>query len=695
MARIIDLMICIFPFEKALYEKSGLKTVFVGHPLLDSLACRRIGGGRDPALVGIFPGSRRKEIEKIFPVMIEAARMMRQSHPEMRFEAAAVSEAMGDVMRKTLKQKGLAETFCAIKSGTSHELMQRALVAMVASGTATLEAAYFGLPFVILYRVGPITLFLGHLLVKVPFLGMVNILAGREIAREFLHSKVTPQPVATEMLRLFENKEARMQTCQDLFEGDRGAWGGGSGSPSRGCDRGGTGEMLTVSKKHQAIPPGPKSKFAAGIFIDLRRDPLGFLRRAAAEYGDVYHLQLGPRHNYLINNPEHIKNILCAPQGMARSNHPSIKRLLGKGLITSQAEFHRRQRRLIQPAFHRGQIALWSTVMTDYATQMIAGWNDGETLNISEEMSRLALSIIVNTMSGSDVQKVTEGHLGVVWSTVMGMSHLHNLPFLTDFLLKLPLPNTRRLEKAVRSLDETIYRMIAERRKSGEARQDLLSILIGMWDSETDSGGLTDREIRDEVLTMFTAGHETISNALVWTCYLLSQHAPVEKALHAELDSVLGGRVPTADDLPRLPYTKMVFSESMRMYPPVWVIARRNVEDYRLGDYLIPAGSFLYLSQYVLHHDSRYFPDPDRFDPLRWTPEAIAERPKFSYFPFGGGPRQCVGEGFAWMEGILTLATVAQHWKLELAPRHKVEIEPFVTLRPKFGMRMTLRRRRA
>ncbi len=447
-------------------------------------------------------------------------------------------------------------------------------------------------------------------------------------------------------------------------------------------------------KEKGARPPGPKSKFAAGIFIELRRDPLGFLRRAAAEYGDLYHLQLGPRHNYLISNPEHIKNILCAPQGMARSNHPSIKRLLGKGLITSQAEFHRRQRRLIQPAFHRGQLALWSGVMTEHISRMTSGWKNGETLNISEEMSRLAMSIIVNTMSGADMQKETEGHLGAAWKAVMGMSHLHNLPLVTDFLLKLPLPMTRRLEKAVRLLDETIYRMIAERRESGEARQDLLSILIGMWDSETDSGGLTDREIRDEVLTMFTAGHETISNALVWTWYLLSQHVKVETALHAEIDSVLEGRVPTADDLPRLPYTRMVFSESMRMYPPVWVIARRNVEDYRLGEYVLPAGSFLYLSQYVVHHDSRFFPAPDLFDPQRWTPEAIAERPKFSYFPFGGGPRQCVGEGFAWMEGILTLASVAREWKLDLAPRHRVEIEPFVTLRPKYGMRMTLRRRK-
>ncbi len=216
MARIIDLMICIFPFEKALYERSGLKTVFVGHPLLDSLAARRVASCREADLIGIFPGSRRKEIEKIFPVMIEAAQAMKRSHPKLRFEAAAISDAMAQVMSGTLQKRGLTETFCSIKSGDSHGLMQRATAGMVASGTATLEAAYFGLPFVILYRVGPITLLLGHLVVKVPFLGMVNILAGREIAREFLHSRMTPAPVAEEMLRLFEHEEAREQVCQDL-----------------------------------------------------------------------------------------------------------------------------------------------------------------------------------------------------------------------------------------------------------------------------------------------------------------------------------------------------------------------------------------------------------------------------------------------------------------------------------------------
>ena len=204
---------------------------------------------------------------------------------------------------------------------------------------------------------------------------------------------------------------------------------------------------------------------------------------------------------------------------------------------------------------------------------------------------------------------------------------------------------------------------------------------------------MTDEQLRDEALTIFLAGHETTANALTWTWYLLSQHPEVEKQVHAEVDTVLGNRLPTIDDLPRLTYTEMVLHESMRLYPPAWIVAREVLKPYRVADYVVPAGAIVLMSQYVMHHDPRFFPDPFRFDPLRWTPEARAERPKFSYFPFGGGPRQCVGESFAWMEGILAIATLARDWQMRLVPGHPVALLPLITLRPRYGMQMTVERR--
>ncbi|MDQ3012143.1 MAG: cytochrome P450, partial [Acidobacteriota bacterium] len=242
-------------------------------------------------------------------------------------------------------------------------------------------------------------------------------------------------------------------------------------------------------------------------------------------------------------------------------------------------------------------------------------------------------------------------------------------------------------------LDLTIYRMIAERRASGEDRGDLLSMLMQARDVEGDGSGMTDAQLRDEAMTIFLAGHETTATALTWTWYLLSQHPDIEAKFHAEVDQVLNGNLPTVEDYPRLRYTEMIFAESMRLYPPAWVIGRRALGDYRLGDYQIPARAIILMSQYVMHHNQKYFPDPERFDPERWTPEAREARPKFSYFPFGGGPRLCIGESFAWMEGVLVLATLAQQWRLRLVPGHSVEIQPLVTLRPKHGMRMVIEQR--
>jgi cytochrome P450 len=237
--------------------------------------------------------------------------------------------------------------------------------------------------------------------------------------------------------------------------------------------------------------------------------------------------------------------------------------------------------------------------------------------------------------------------------------------------------------------------MIRERRASGEDRGDLLSMLLLAQDEEDNGGGMSDRQVRDEAMTLFLAGHETTANALTWTWYLVSQHPEVEEKLHAEIDAVLADRLPTADDVAQLRYTRMVLSEAIRLYPPAWAMGRRVLGDYEVPPYRIPANSLIFLSPYVMHHDPRYFPNPDAFDPQRWTAEAQVERPKFSYFPFGGGPRQCIGEGFAWMEGVLLIATLAQRWRLRLVPGHPVALQPLVTLRPKYGMRMVAERRSA
>jgi len=266
------------------------------------------------------------------------------------------------------------------------------------------------------------------------------------------------------------------------------------------------------------------------------------------------------------------------------------------------------------------------------------------------------------------------------------------LPFY-GLLEKLPLPANRRFQIARERLDATIYRMIDEHRRAGKDKGDLLSMLLLAQDTEGDGGSMTDEQLRDEAMTIFLAGHETTANALTWTWYLLSQHPEVEAKFHAEIEEVVGDRLPVAEDVPRLRYTEMILAEAMRLYPPAWLIGRRALEDYEIAGKHVPARSLVLMSQYVTHHDSRWYPDPFRFDPERWRAEEKEKRPRFSYFPFGGGPRLCIGESFAWMEGALVLATIAQKWRLRVAPGHPVELLPLVTLRPKFGMRMLVERR--
>jgi cytochrome P450 len=306
-------------------------------------------------------------------------------------------------------------------------------------------------------------------------------------------------------------------------------------------------------------------------------------------------------------------------------------------------------------------------------------------------MSTLTLAIVGKTLFDTDIEQEAS-EVGHALTTAMQLFDRFMNP-LGEVLNRLPTPGTLRMNAAMRRLDEIVYGIIALRRADGRDHADLLSMLLHAQDVEGDGGIMTDCQVRDEAMTLFLAGHETTAVALSWTWYLLSQNPDVEQRLHQELNTVLQDRPPSFADVPRLQYTELVFSEAMRLYPPAWIIGRRAVTDYSVQGYTVPAGSVVIMSQYLVHRDPRWWPDPERFDPDRWTPEAKASRPRFAYFPFGGGPRICVGEPFAWMEGVLLLATLAQHWRLRLTSDARIDTLPRITLRPKYGMGMVLEKR--
>jgi cytochrome P450 len=440
-------------------------------------------------------------------------------------------------------------------------------------------------------------------------------------------------------------------------------------------------------------PPSSLGKPLVGHLLKFRRDPLKLLAELADQHGDVVRFKMGPLIIYLINNPEYIKDVLVTNnRNFVKSRGLEMaKKFLGEGLLTSEGEFHRRQRRLTQPAFHRQRINAYAEVMVEYADRARQRWQDGQTLNIAQEMMQLTLAIVGKTLFDANVEdEATE--IGAALTDVMQLFERITSPFAA-LLEMLPLPSNRRWMEAKERLDSTMYRIINEHRATGVDRGDLLSMLLLAQDEEGDGSSMTDEQLRDEAMTLFVAGHETTANALTWTWYLLSQHPEVEARLHEEIDAVLAGELPKPDDFARLRYTEMVFAEAMRLYPPAWTLGRRALNDYQIGEYVVPAGSIVLMSPWVMHHDSRFYPEPYKFDPERWTVGAKESRPKFAYFPFGGGPRVCIGEQFAWMEGVLLIATIAQQWKMRLAPDQRVEPKPMITLRPKYGMRMVLSER--
>jgi cytochrome P450 len=421
------------------------------------------------------------------------------------------------------------------------------------------------------------------------------------------------------------------------------------------------------------------------------RDQIGFLARAVQEYGDIVRLRLGNLTTYVLVHPEHIDYVL-------RTHADNFKKdvltrwlipIVGHGLLTSEGEFWRRQRRLAQPAFQRHQIERYATVMVEHTERMLATWKHGQVLNIHEQMMRLTLGIVAKTLFDAELTGEAE---------VVGES----LEIVMDYFMspmrwfgireRLPLPSTRRYRRAIQRIDALIYGIIGRRRESGHDPGDLLSRLLAARD-EAGGGGMSDQQLRDECVTLFLAGHETTALALTYAFYLLAQSPEADRLLAAELDQVLDDRPPDATDVPSLRFTEWVVRETMRLYPQAWGIAREALADCEVGGYFVPRGTQLFMIQWLVHRDGRWFEDPESFRPERWDNDLFKRLPHCTYFPFGDGPRICIGNHFAMMEAVLCLAAIAQKYRLRLEPGQALELVPSITLRPRHGLRMRLESR--
>lgn len=425
---------------------------------------------------------------------------------------------------------------------------------------------------------------------------------------------------------------------------------------------------------------------------EFNRDMLGFIERMR-DHGDIVRMRFFYLTVHFLYNPDHIEYVLSSnAKNFIKSRSlrtPFFRRLVGNGLLTSEGEVWKRQRRLAQPAFHRQRISAYGDVMVEYADRMIAGWSQNEVRDIHRDMMRLTLEIVVKTLFDADVSDDADRVGNVLSQMVKPFASQATLKWIIDN--RLPTPTHQRFNAAAREIDDIVYRLIAERRASASDRGDLLSMLLAAHDE--DGSQMTDRQLRDEVMTLFLAGHETTALTLSWAWYLLAQNPEVEKNFHAELDEVLGGRQPTVADLPLLQYTDKIAKESMRLYPPAYGLGREAIQEFELGGYRIPAKSQLFMFQWAMQRDPRYFNEPNRFYPERWTAEFTSGLPKYAYFPFGGGPRVCIGNYFAQMEIVLLLATIGQRFRFSLLPDHNVSLMPAMSLRPTDGIRVKLETR--
>lgn len=429
------------------------------------------------------------------------------------------------------------------------------------------------------------------------------------------------------------------------------------------------------------IPLGPiRRRWPGQLWLELQRDPLAFFAGAQASHGDVVRFAFGRETVFLLSHPDLVRDVLLTH---AQKFHKGLmlqraKLLLGEGLLTSENGLHLKQRRLMQPAFHRSRIAGYATAMVDAAEATAERWRHGIPLDVPGEMARLTLAVVARALFDADVEGAA-ADIGQALTDTLGLFGALSLPF-GDLVLKLPLPAVRRFRRGKARLDAEVQRLIGERRAEGRDLGDLLSMLLAARDEAGQP--MSDGQLRDEVMTLFLAGHETTANGLAWAFHLLGQYPEVEAALQAELRAVLGGRRPGPEDVPQLPVTTAVFCEALRLYPPAWILGRRAMQHVQLLDgTVLPAGALAVLSPWVVHRDARWFPDPLRMDVGRWTAEARAARHRFAYFPFGAGTRSCIGEPFAWMEGTLVLAVLASRWRLRSVPGSVVRPEARISLR--------------
>jgi cytochrome P450 len=441
--------------------------------------------------------------------------------------------------------------------------------------------------------------------------------------------------------------------------------------------------------RRDKFPPGPYTGLKGWSLRALNQSPLEMFTELA-RHGDIVGIRVVNFRNIFVNHPDLIEEVLVGhPRRYFKGRVLRANRhVFGEGLLTSEGDFWLRQRRLVQPAFHRACIAAYAETMVEYAQRLMESWRSGEERDVHQEMMRLTLQIVSKTLFNADVAQDAQD---------VGKSLELLLELGADFRRTLfvphwvPTPTNLRIKREIAFIENILYRIINERRASGRDAGDLLSMLLHVQDE--DGSRMTDKQLRDETITLFLAGHETTASSLSWTWWLLAQNPAAEAKLHAELDEVLGGRAPSMDDLAHLPYTANVITESMRLYPPAWGLARIAVEDHELGGYPVKKGMGVAMAQWVVHRDTRWYDTPEEFRPERWEGDFCKRIPRFAYFPFGGGPRQCIGNSFAVMEATLILATVAQRYRLRLVPDHPVVPLASITLRPRHGVRMVLESR--
>ncbi|HUA15926.1 MAG TPA: cytochrome P450 [Verrucomicrobiae bacterium] len=448
-------------------------------------------------------------------------------------------------------------------------------------------------------------------------------------------------------------------------------------------------------RKHARVeyrfPPGFQRNL---LWFALRRfrpaNPILLFQHLARTYGDIAHYKIGWNHIVFLNHPDYIREILVVQNDnfIKERTVQRTKMLLGGGLITAEGAEHRLQRQVAQPAFHRQRVPEYASVMVREAARLRDGWRGGEERNIAIDMMHLTLNIVAETLFATELRGEVE-ELADAINRIMGLYNFLVMLPAAEWLVHVRPPGLAAFVRARKRIDAVVYRMIEAHRRRGSGGGSLLDLMLA---ASPDATSASEQSLRDQVITIFLAGYETVANALSWTWYLLSQNPECERRFHREIDQ-LDERLPTFDDIPKLRYVEMVLAESMRLYPPAWAMGRYSRHDFQLGEFFLPAKTTVLISQFVMHRDPRYFPDPLRFDPERFTPDARARRTKFSYFPFGAGARQCIGESFALMEGVLLLATIGQKWKLELLSGQQIEPEPLITLRPKHGLRMRVRSR--